>query len=207
MGSSDNSAAQAQQAVQDKQTAAITGNVNAINSAFNNRTPQYAAYGNALTQQYQTELARQNAIAGRNMKFSLADNGLTGGSASADQGQLLGQDMARGTLAAQQQVTGDVAGLQAKDAATRQQMISLAQAGGDIGNAAQETAQALQANIGQAQGINAASSLGTVFGDTSAASNNMNTAAALRRGIQTGTNYATAFGQTASSAPGSNYGP
>ena len=200
MGGGNNAAA-AQQAIQDKQTAAISKNVGAINSEFSNRGAQYADYGNALTQQYQTELARQNQIAGRNMKFALADNGMTGSSTAADQGQLLGQDMARGTLNANEQVTGDVAGLQAKDAATRQQMISLAQTGGDIGNAAQETAQALSANIGNAQSVNAATSLGNVFGDASTNYNNMNTAAALRRGIQTGTQYATAFGKTPSSAP------
>ena len=69
-----------------------------------------------------------------------ASSGLTGGSAAVDQGQLLGQDMAKGTLAAKEAVTGDVAGLQAKDAATQQQMISLAESGSNIGNAAEMTA-------------------------------------------------------------------
>jgi hypothetical protein len=200
MGSNDN-AAQAAQEAQDKQQAAIKLNVGAIDSAFAGREGQYTGYRDALTQQYQTELARQNQIAGRNMKFAGANSGLTGGSSMVNQGQLLGQDMARGTLSANQQVTGDVAGLQAKDAATRQQMISLAQTGGNIGNAGQLTAQALQANIGNAQSVNAASSLGNVFGDVSNDYNSMNNAAALRRGIQTGTAYATAFGKTPSSAP------
>jgi hypothetical protein len=197
----DNSAAQAQQAIQDKQNANITRNVAGINSAFDNRGSQYTDYGNALTQQYQTELARQNQIAGRNMKFAGANAGLTGGSSMADQGQLLGQDMARGTLRGAEQVTGDVASLQAKDAATRQQMISLASTGGDIGNAAQMTADSLKANYGNASSANMVDSLGNVFGDVSANYNQQNTTAALRRGIQTGSSYATPWGKTPSSAP------
>lgn len=197
----DNSAAAAQQAVQDKQTATISKNVGQINSAFDSRGAQYDDYRNALTQQYQTELARQNQIAGRNMKFAGANAGLTGGSSMADQGQLLGQDMARGTLRGQEQVTGDVASLQAKDAATRQQMISLAQTGGDIGNAAQMTADSLKANYGNASSQNMVDSLGNVFGDVSTNYNTQNTAAALRRGIQTGSQYANPWTKTPSSAP------
>jgi hypothetical protein len=196
MGSSD-SATNAEQQQATQQQAEITGNVNSINSAFANRAPQYAQYQSALQQQYQTELNRQNTIAARNTKFGLASSGLTGGSAAADQGQLLGQDMATGQLNAQQDITGDVAKLQAADAATKQQMISLAQSGGDIGNAAGMTAQGLQANIGNAQSVNAANALGSVFGDVATNATNMNTAAQYRKGYlqgSSGTNNAAMYG-------------
>jgi hypothetical protein len=199
MCGSNNSASNAEQQVQQQQTAETAGNVQAINNAFANRNSQYTSYGNALNQQYQTELARQNTIANRNLKFAMAGAGLSGGSNAADQGQLLGQDEARGTLAAQQQVQGAVSSLEAKDQATKQQMISLAQSGGNIGNAGQETAAALSANYGAAQNQNAAQGLGDVFGDINTMYTNEQTAKNLRSGLQYGL-YATPMGRTPTSA-------
>jgi hypothetical protein len=76
-------------------------------------------------------------------------------------------------------------------------MISLAQSGGDIGNAAQMTAEGLQANLGNAQGVNAANALGSVFGDVATNATNMNTAAQYRKGYlqgSSGTNNAAMYG-------------
>jgi len=180
-------AANAQQAATQ---ASISNNVSQINSAFGNRSQEYSNYQNALQTQYQTELNRQQAIATRNSKFATARNGLAGGSASVDAGALLGQEEAEGTVNAQQQVQSNVAKLEANDQATKQQMISLAQSGADIGNAAQMTADSLQANIGNAQSVNAAAGLGQVFGDTTTAYTNEQQAAALRSGVLKGSTYA-----------------
>lgn len=188
-----NNATQAEQQQETQRQARITGNVNAINSAFSNRAPQYANYQDALQSQYETELNRQQAIASRNLKFSNARSGVTGGSTAVDQGALLGQETAQGTLNAQQQVQSATAGLQAKDEATRQQMISLAQSGGDIGNAAIQTANSLQANIGNAKSVNVAQGLGDVFGGVTQDYTNAQNAAALRKGISTGSAYANPF--------------
>ena len=143
-----------------------------------------------LQAQYQQELDRQQAIAGRNNKFALARSGLTGGSAAVDSGRTLGQEEQLGTLAAQQQVNSNVSKLQANDQATRQQMISLAQSGNNIGDAATQTSQALQANLGQASSVNAAQGLGDAFAQTTNAYNNEQTAAALRNGLLKGQLYA-----------------
>lgn len=172
------------------QQATISKNVNQIDSAFSNRQPEYDQYRQGLQAQYQQELDRQQAIAGRNNKFALARSGLTGGSAAVDSGRLLGQEEQLGTLAAQQQVNSGVSKLQAQDESTRQQMISLAQSGNDIGNAATETSQALRANLGQAQSVNAAQGLGDVFAQTANSYNNEQTASALRNGLLKGSLYA-----------------
>lgn len=195
-GSNAASAAQAEEA---QRASGIASNIQNINSAFANRGAQYDSYKNALQGQYQTELNRQQGIASRNNKFALARSGLTGGSAAVDAGKLLSQDEQRGTLNAQQQVQGAVAKLQGSDEATRQQEISLAQGGGDIGDAAIQTANGLRANIGNAQNANAAQSLGQVFGDVSTNYTNMNTAAALRRGIYAGSARASLYGSPAGS--------
>lgn len=192
-------AAGAAQTEEAQRAAQIAQNVGKINSAFANRGQQYDNYGQALQGQYQTELSRQQAIASRNNKFALARSGLTGGSAAVDAGKLLSQDEQRGTLNAQQQVQGSVAKLQASDEATRQQEISLAQGGGDIGDAATQTANGLRANIGNAQNANVSQNLGNVFGDVSTAYTNMNTAAALRRGIYAGSARASLYGSPAGS--------
>lgn len=198
-GGGNAAAAEQQQEAQREST--IGSNVTAINSAFGDRTAQYADYAKALQGQYETELNRQQAIAGRNLKFSNARSGVTGGSTAVDQGALLGQETAQGTLAAQQQVGSAVAGLQSKDEATRQQMISLAQSGGDIGNAATQTANALQANLGNAKGANVAQGLGDVFGGVAQDVNQAQTAAALRSGIYAGTARASLYGGGVGATP------
>ena len=185
-----NDATKAQAAQQAEQQAEINKNVGDIDSAFSNRQPEYDQYRQGLTDQYQQELSRQQAIAGRNNKFALARSGLTGGSAAVDSGRLLGQEEQLGTLAAQQQVNSGVAKLQANDQATKQQMIGLAQSGNNIGDAATETAQALQANLGSAQSVNAAQGLGDVFAQTANSYNNEQTASALRSGLLKGQTYA-----------------
>jgi hypothetical protein len=192
-GGGGNAAAAAQQQEAQRE-ATISGNVKDINSAFGNRTAQYTDYAKALQGQYETELNRQQTIAARNQKFSLARGGLTGGSSAVDQGALLGQETASGTLKAQQQVGSAVAGLQSKDEATREQMISLAQSGGDIGNGATQTANALQANIGNAQAQNVEQGLGDVFGGVTQNINAAQQAAALRSGIYAGTARASLYG-------------
>ncbi len=195
-------AAAAAQAQEAKRQAQIAQSVSSVNSAFKNRGTQYSDYAGALQKQYETELGRQQGIAGRNQKFALARSGLTGGSAAVDAGKLLSQDMQKGTLNAQQQVQGATAKLQASDEATRQQMISLAQGGGDIGDAAIQTANGLRANIGNAQSTNAAQGLGNVFGDVATNYTNMNTAAALRRGIYAGQAKSALYGGTSAGLGG-----
>src|ERR1700740_3316319 len=103
MGGSDKATQAAQQQETDRQNK-INANIASINGAFSNRAPEYANFKTALQQQYQTELNRQQAIAGRNNKFALARSGLTGGSAAVDAGRLLGQEEAQGTVTAQQAV-------------------------------------------------------------------------------------------------------
>jgi hypothetical protein len=182
-GGNPNAATNAANKQQADTQAAISNNISQINSAFGNRSQEYSDYQKALQTQYQTELNRQQGIATRNAKFANARNGVAGGSAAVDSSKLLGQEEAQGTVNAQQQVQSNVAKLQANDQATKQQMISLAESGADVGNAAQMTADQLRANVGNAQGINAAAGLGQVFGDTATSYNNEQNAAALRNGV------------------------
>lgn len=190
-----NSAAQAAQQQEAQRQGEISTNVNAINGAFANRQPQYDQYLNATRGVYSTELNRQQGIAGRNLKFALARQGQTGGSVAADQGDELGREMAKGTITAEQKAQGQVSQLQSQDQAERLQMISLAQSGSDIGNAATQTADALRANLGTAMAGSTASGLGDVFGNVTQNVNNMQNAALTRKGLAAANLYAQPFGR------------
>ena len=187
-GGGGNATAAAQQQEQQRQ-AEISANVNSINSAFGNRQPQYNQYLQATRNLYNTELGRQQQIASRNLKFALARNGQTGGSVAADQGNELGREMAQGSIQAEQKAQGGLAQLENQDQAERLQMISLAQSGADIGNAATQTADALRANLGSAMAGSTANSLGDVFGDLTKDYNNFQQAAMTRKGLNNSTQY------------------
>ncbi len=171
----------------------ISGNVKDINSAFANRQPQYDALGAALRERLNTQLGRQRADATRQTKFSLARGGLTGGSAAVDAGRTLAREGQEGVLQAERSARGGVADLQAKDEATRTGLISLAQSGNDIGNAAAQTAAGLRANLAGAQSNDLVNGLGNVFGATATTYKTQQDAAARRRGLSDASTYAKAF--------------
>lgn len=171
----------------------IAGNVGRINSAFSGRQTQYDALGAALRAQLRTDLGRKTQDMARQNRFSLARSGLTGGSAAIDAGKVLAREAQDATVAGERQVRGAVAGLQSQDEAARTNLISLAQSGGNIGNAAQQTASMLRANIGTAANQNLADNLGDVFGETGAAIKARRDANERRRGLNDATAYANAF--------------
>lgn len=168
-------------AMEAERQARISANVSGINSAYAGREGQYAAFADALRKKYTGDLTRQQDTASRNLKFELAGAGLTGGSVAKDQGADLGRQMTEGTVAAEQKVGAQEAALRGADENSRMQMISLAQAGGDIGNAAVQTGNMLRANYDA--NANGANTLGDVFGGTAATYKAMQEARNLRRGL------------------------
>lgn len=183
MGGGNNATQQAEAQQQAQQTA-INNNVSAINSAFAGRQGQYNQYLSALNQSYQTQLGLQQSQAARGLKFALARGGQTGGSLAADQGAELQREMGQGTVTAQEQANAKLAGLESSDQAERLQMISLAQSGANIGNAAQQTATSLSSNLQNAQANLGPGTLGNVFGGIGTDVTNANLAAQQRAGLQ-----------------------
>lgn len=198
-GTSATTAAQNQQA---SQQTAINNNVAAINSAFAGRQSQYNDYLGALNTSYQTQLQQQQATASRNLKFALAGSGMTGSSVAADQGGQLQQQMEQGTLSASEQAQAKLASLETSDQSEKNQLISLAQSGASVGNAAEQTATALQANIQNADAALAPNSLGAAFGGITNTVNNMNTAAQTRLGLKAAQAYTNPFSNTTSTSSG-----
>lgn len=187
-----NKQVEAQKQQEAARQTAISKNVTDINSAYAGREGQYNDFGAALRKQYGTELARQQGNTSRNLKFSLARNGQTGGSVAVDAGKKLGEEFNTGTLNAEHKTSGAVADLRAKDEASRLQMISLAQSGSDIGNAASQTASALRASLEGAKADNTASGLGDIFGGTADIYKSMQEASQIRKGLRYSSLYANA---------------
>lgn len=188
-GGSDDAAKEAKRAEAERQ-ARITGSVRNINSTFAGREPQYAQLGAAIREYLNSDLARQQKEITRQGKFSLARSGLTGGSAAIDLGRDIEREAARGAVDAERQARSGEADLRRQDEQTRTQMISLAQSGNNIGNAAAQTASALRANLEGARSSNMTKGLGDVFGGTAAVIKNRRDANERRRGYEDAGTYA-----------------
>jgi hypothetical protein len=186
-------AADAARMAEEERQGRISSNVQNINSAFAGREGQYASLGQALRERLNQQLEIQRGNAQRQTKFGLARGGLIGGSAQRDAGKVLNRELAEGALQAERQAQSGVANARQADEATRTSMISLAQSGNDIGNAAAQTASMLNANLASARGNNANQALGDVFGATAQSYRNMTDAAARRRGLTEAQTYAKSF--------------
>jgi hypothetical protein len=173
--------------------ARISGNVKDINSTFDAREPQYAQLGEALRGRLNEGVQLQQQNAARKSKFALARGGLIGGSQQRDQSAVLNREGRDASLAAEREVQKGVAGLRTADEDARARMIGLAQSGNDIGNAAAQTASALKANLGAAQGAGNVANLGDLFGNTAATYRAQEDAAARRRGFTEAQTYSKPF--------------
>jgi hypothetical protein len=142
----------------------VTKATGAINDAYDSqaRQQQYTDYGNALKAYYNNDLTRQGAIANRQLKFSLARSGQTGGSTAVDQGRKMSDEYAAGVLNATNSAQGAVAALRGQDESARAQQLALAQGGLSLGDTNGFSGAAM--GVGQAKNALGAQSLGDVFG-------------------------------------------
>ena len=178
-----NSAANAANAYNVQQQKQIQDSVNQINAAYSNpnRTNQYAAYDKNLTNYYNTNVNNQEAINARNLKFAMARSGLTGGSAAVDSNTQLQKDYSQGLIQASQAATAGTSALEQADIQAKNQMISMAQAGGSIGQIPGQVASSQAATLGAAQNYGNVNSLNNLFAGTQGIYQNEQTAAANRR--------------------------
>jgi hypothetical protein len=180
---SKRAAREAEQAEVERK-AQIEAGTSTIDRAFGARGPQYDRFVEALRQHYQTDLGRQKADADRQLRFSLARGGLTGGSVAADAGTRLGREFTEGILESERQAQLGLADLKARDESTRMNLMSLVQGGADATSAAQQAARAMQTNIAGARGEGLARGLGDMFGGTADLYRRQQESAAERRGLR-----------------------
>lgn len=182
MGTSNNAPTQATQADAARQSD-IQATVGRITNAYSSpsRQTQYQNYGTNLQNYYTGQVNNQEAVNARNLKFAMARNGLSGGSASVDANTQLQKDYTSGLLNASQQAQAGKAALQQSDINSKNQLIGLAEQGAYTGAIPSQIAQAQSAATGAAQNYGSANTLGNIFAGTSQIYNNEQTAAANRR--------------------------
>lgn len=179
-----------------KRKAQVAASTGAIDRAFAGRGGQLDDFVNALREQFTSEAGRQKTDADRNLKFSLARGGLTGGSAAASAGVRLGDEFQRGTLKGERLSQSALADLTSADEASRLNLIQLAQGGASVTGSATAAARALQSNIAGAQSKTGVEGLGDIFGDTRALFVQQQEAAARRQGLRESEVFASPFSRT-----------
>lgn len=197
MGSSSNNAADEANRLEKERQDKVTEATAKIDSIYNSdsRTQQYDDYVNSLRSYYTDDANRQKAIADRNLKFSMARAGLTGGSASADAGKTLADEYNRGTIQAETQAQASLADLMSQDNQSRLNLIQLANAGTDATSAASNAASAMRASLSSAENNAKSQGLGDIFAGTADVYKKQTEAAEKRRQqlATYGSNYATPF--------------
>lgn len=164
-GGNDSAQKEAQRAEQQRQ-AQIARTSQSIESIFSDpsRQAQYDDVYNATRDLGMADLDRQKAQADRSTTFALARSGLTGGSRATDVGTQLGQDYINGLLTVDQKAQAAKSDFMNADQTTKNNLLSLAQAGLDITTANQNAASALQSNLEGARATGLVNGIGEVFG-------------------------------------------
>ncbi|KAK6697651.1 hypothetical protein SNK04_013746 [Fusarium graminearum] len=136
-----------------------------INQVFDNprRARDIADFVSATRSRLTDDLNRQNVDAQRELKFSLARGGLSGGSVNVDQNRRLGDEYNRGLLNVEGRAQGAGAQLEAADQNMRAQLIQLATSGLDSTTAASQAAAGLRSNFENARSQASADQLGDQF--------------------------------------------
>lgn len=136
-----------------------------INQVFDNprRARDIADFVSATRSKLMEDLNRQNTDAARELKFSLARGGLSGGSVNVDQNRRLTDEYNRGLINVEGRAQGAGAQLEAADQDARARLIQLATSGLDATTAASQAAAGLRSNFENAKSQAFGEQLGDQF--------------------------------------------
>lgn len=136
-----------------------------INQVFDNprRARDIADFVSATRSKLMDDLNRQNTDATRELKFSLARGGLSGGSVNVDQNRRLTDEYNRGLINVEGRAQGAGAQLEAADQDARARLIQLATSGLDATTAASQAAAGLRSNFENARSQAFGEQLGDQF--------------------------------------------
>jgi hypothetical protein len=157
-----------------------------VNDVFDapERQAQYEQFLQGLRDFYSADANKQKGIADRNLKFTMARSGLTGGSASVDANRSLGEEYTKGLLDAENRAQSAYAGLKGQDEQSRLSLLSMVRSGMDTTTAAQRAGAALQVNAKNAETDSFANGLGDIFGSMAESYKTQREAAERRRGVR-----------------------
>ena len=198
MGGGSNKAAQQAAQQEGMRQANINRSMQQINSIYG--SPQREADINdflgASRSFYRQNLDRQHDAADRSLRFAMARNGLTGGSASVDANRQLGQDYQQGILTADRLAQSAANELRNADEQSRMNMIQLAQTGADMTTGANNAAMAMRNNLAGARSQLNADALGNLFSGAATLAKSSRDQAETRRANRDFYNlyYSPAFG-------------
>src|ERR1700755_506060 len=201
-GGSDDKAQKQDEAQQQQQQQDIQDAISKINGVFDDpaRQQQYDDLQKSTTDYYTQDVNNQEAVNARKLKFSLARQGLVGGSQQAVEGKQLTQDYDKAILQASQQGQSAAANLRSADEQSRNNLIAQAEAGLTAGDAGTQATTSLYNNLLSGQAGATANSLVNSFGDISDIYN----ASQNQKAAQQGALYG--FGGLFSNPNGSGYG-
>lgn len=149
MGGSDDKAQRAAENREKEREARISANVGEVNRVYDD--PRRMGYieeaTNAVREMYRDELDRVQSENNRQVTFAMARSGQAGGSLERDTRRQAGESYQRANLDAERGALGFAADARAQDEQSRQQLISMAMSGGDIGNAGERAAASLQNSL------------------------------------------------------------
>ncbi len=136
-----------------------------INQVFDNprRARDIADFVSATRSRLMEDLNRQNTDAARELRFSLARGGLSGGSVNVDQNRRLTDEYNRGLINVEGRAQGAGAQLEAADQDARARLIQLATSGLDATTAASQAAAGLRSNFENARSQAYGEQLGDQF--------------------------------------------
>lgn len=179
----NNSASNAAAAADAQRQNNINQSISQINSAYGSptRQAQIDAFGRNLNQYYTGQANEQEATNARNLKFAQARSGLTGGSANVDANTQLSKDYTKALLQASQLAQGGKASLEQSDVNAKNNLISLAETGANIGAIPGQVATAQKASLDAAQNYGNANALGNIFANTAGIYQTEQNAAANRK--------------------------
>lgn len=164
-GGGGNSAEKIERERQERAAQAIA----AINSQFDNANRQalYDQQRQAVYDLNTNEVNRQALDAERNNRFAMARNGLLGGSVDIDSNAELNRRTNEGLAQAAGIADSAMADLIQNDETTRNNLISMANAGTDATTAGQMAANGLKQNAEIAKANSAIATVGNLFNDIS----------------------------------------
>lgn len=166
MGGGSNDAQRAAERQEKERQAAIRQGTAAVNQAYDNpqRERDIQDFLGAQRQLYFDELAKQNTVNTRDLKFALARQGQLGGSLQVDKAREAGEAYQTGVLKAENLASSAANDLRAADEENRRALLAMVQSGLDATTAGARAAGGLRTSLeGARAGMNV-NALGDVFG-------------------------------------------
>ena len=199
--SSGNDASQAAAAEERRRKAEIAAGQRRIEGIFSSpeRNQQIEEFIAAQRSLLFSDLNRTGDENTRQLKFSLARSGLSGGSTDIDQNRELAELFLKGTAEAERRAQNSGAALRSEDQAAKQQLFGQILGGADVGTAATNAAQILRNNTALAAQDSTFGNFDNLFSDFGSIFKNSRIAAGQRRA-----NRNLNFGTLFSSLPPSN---